>query len=105
MIAKALNYKTFNWLTGCALIIAVTLSLPIFVVSSSIFSGFGPTWAHLADTVLSDYVSNSLLLLLGVAIGTLLIGVPAAWFTSVCQFKGKKLLTWMLLLPLAFPAI
>jgi len=104
MIAKALNYKTFNWLSGCALLIAVTLSLPIFVVSSSIFSGFGPTWTHLADTVLSDYISNSVLLLLSVAIGTLLLGVPAAWFTSVCDFKGRKLLTWMLLLPLAFPA-
>ncbi|EPJ52639.1 MAG: ABC-type Fe3+ transport system, permease component [Osedax symbiont Rs2] len=104
MIAKALNYKTFNWLSGCALLIAVTLSLPIFVVSSSVFSGLGPTWVHLADTVLSDYVSNSFLLLLGVAAGTLLLGVPAAWFTSVCEFRGKVLLTWMFLLPLAFPA-
>ncbi|EPJ45665.1 MAG: ABC-type Fe3+ transport system, permease component [Osedax symbiont Rs1] len=102
---KIPKYLTrFNWLSSCALITAVILSLPILVVASSIFDGFGATWTHLANTVLTDYVINSTLLLLGVAVGVLLIGIPTAWFTSVCDFTGKKLLTWLLLLPLAVPA-
>ena len=104
MKANPINYKTFNWLSSSALLIALLLSLPIFVVLSSVFGGFGPTWSHLAATVLPDYVINSSLLLIGVALGTLLIGVPTAWFTSVCEFKGKNLLSWALLLPLAMPA-
>ncbi|MEH6445554.1 MAG: iron ABC transporter permease [Oceanospirillaceae bacterium] len=104
MIAKLKYFKAFNCLTSSALLIAIVLSLPILVVSSSLFTQFGPTWTHLVDTVLADYVLNSILLLLGVSVGVLAIGVPAAWFTSVCDFKGKSILTWALLLPLAVPA-
>ncbi|MCK4710000.1 MAG: iron ABC transporter permease, partial [Gammaproteobacteria bacterium] len=47
---------------------------------------------------------NSALLVLGVTVGTLLIGVSTAWLTAMCQFPGKKLFVWLLLLPLAMPA-
>lgn len=96
--------KKINWLSGFTLSTALVLSLPIFVVISSLFSGFGPTLTHLINTVLSDYISNSILLLIGVSFGVLLIGVPAAWLTSVCDFKGKRVFSWALLLPLAVPA-
>jgi iron(III) transport system permease protein len=42
--------------------------------------------------------------MLGVGIGTLVIGVGCAWLTSVCIFPGKRFFAWALLLPLAFPA-
>jgi iron(III) transport system permease protein len=58
----------------------------------------------LADTVLADYVINSLLLMLGVAIGTLIGGVGTAWLTSMCNFPGRGLFEWALLLPMAMPA-
>ena len=41
--------------------------------------------------------------MLGVAAGTLLIGVSCAWLTSVCVFPGKRFFSWALLMPLAFP--
>ncbi len=98
------KHLSANWLSSSAVFIALILTLPILVILASLFSGFGATWSHLATTVLSDYVINSTLLLLGVAFGTLLIGVPSAWFTSTCDFKGKQLFSWLLLLPLAMPA-
>jgi len=104
MIDILKKYSKINWLSALALFTALALSFPIFVVISSLFGGFGATLSHLVDTVLSDYISNSILLLLGVSIGVLAIGVPAAWFTSVCDFKGKSIFTWALLLPLAVPA-
>ncbi len=104
MFSKITALRSANWLSVSALFIALSLSLPLFVVTSSILSPFGATWNHLAQTVLSDYVINSALLMLGVAAGVLLIGVPCAWFTSVCDFKGKSIFTWALLLPLAVPA-
>jgi len=64
----------------------------------------GEVWRHLADTVLTDYLLNSVTLMLGVGAGTLLIGVPAAWLTAVCEFPGRRWFEWTLLLPMAIPA-
>ena len=64
----------------------------------------GELWQHLLDTVLNDYLINSLLLLLGVGVGVLILGVPSAWLTSMCSFPGRRWLSWALLLPLAMPA-
>ena len=83
---------------------AALLSLPILVVVGYLFVPAGDIWSHLASTVLPDYVSNSLLLMLGVAIGTLTIGVSCAWITSMCSFPGRRFFEWALLLPMAMPA-
>lgn len=88
---------------GCIALAAI-LSVPVLVVAASVFYPAGDVWRHLLDTVLRDYVSNSLTLMLGVAIGTLLIGVSTAWLTVNCRFPGVRIFEWALLLPLAMPA-
>jgi iron(III) transport system permease protein len=80
------------------------LALPVLVVAGFVFVPAGDVWRHLAQTVLADYVTNSLLLMLGVAVGTLIGGVGTAWLTSMCQFPGRGLFEWALLLPMAMPA-
>ena len=84
--------------------IALILSVPILTIAFSIFEPPGENWQHLKDTVLYEYISNSLMLTFGVGIGTLLIGVSTAWLTTMCSFPGKNLFVWLLLLPLAMPA-
>jgi len=86
------------------LLVAVAMSLPVMVIAGFLFVPATEVWRHLADTVLTDYISNSLLLMLGVAIGTLILGVASAWLTAMCQFPGRKIFEWALLLPLAMPA-
>ena len=86
------------------LALAVILSMPVVVVLAHVFVPSGDIWQHLSSTVLPDYIRNSLLLMLGVAIGTLLIGVTAAWLTTMCQFPGRSVFEWALLLPMAMPA-
>ncbi len=93
-----------DWLGFSALSTALLLSLPILVIAGFVFSGSGEVFQHLLETVLIDYVSNSLLLIWGVGIGVLMIGVPTAWLTSVCEFPGRRFVSWALLLPLAVPA-
>ncbi|MCK5663398.1 MAG: iron ABC transporter permease [Thiotrichaceae bacterium] len=78
--------------------------MPVFTIFSFVFQDSGDVWNHLAETVLSDYIINSLLLMLGVSFGTLSIGITTAWLTSLCEFPGRKLFQWALLLPLAMPA-
>lgn len=85
-------------------LIALTLSLPVMVITGFIFVPATEVWHHLSSTVLNDYILNSLWLMLGVTVGTLLFGVPTAWLTVMCRFPGRGLFEWALLLPLAMPA-
>ncbi len=85
-------------------LIAALVALPIAVVVGSIFANTGDIWAHLASTVLVQYVTNSLLLMAGVAVGVLVIGVGTAWLVTLCRFPGGHWFEWALLLPLAAPA-
>jgi len=96
---RLLSLKLDSWSIG-VLMTALMLSLPMLVVLSYLFEPSGEIWRHLAATVLQDYVTNSLLLMLGVAIGVLLLGVSTAWLTSMCQFPGRALFEWALLLPM-----
>lgn len=76
----------------------------MLVVLSSIFTDTGAVWQHLTTTVLPRYIGNSLLLVLGVSIGTGMIGVSTAWLVTMCRFPGSRVMQWALLLPLAVPA-
>ena len=61
-------------------------------------------WAHLAGTVLPEYLRNSALLCLGVGVGTLALGAGAGWLVTMYRFPGQRMLNWALVLPLAMPA-
>ncbi len=84
--------------------IALLTGLPVLVIVGFILVPAGDVWQHLVDTVLADYVLNTLLLMLGVAVGTLIGGVGTAWLTSMCRFPGRGLFEWALILPMAMPA-
>lgn len=84
--------------------IALLISVPILTVVTSIFADHKEIWQHLQETVLKDYIVNSLVLMLGVAMGVLIIGVGCAWLVTMCEFWGASLWEWLLLMPLAAPA-
>ncbi|MEM1371857.1 MAG: iron ABC transporter permease [Pseudomonadota bacterium] len=87
-----------------ALIVAALLTLPVLSVAASIFSTDNGTLAHLAKTVLADYVINTIILVLGVGIGVAVLGVGTAWLVVMCAFPGRRLFEWALIMPLAIPA-
>ncbi|MBD0336707.1 MAG: iron ABC transporter permease [Cyanobacteria bacterium Co-bin13] len=91
-----------GWVVAVGAIALLMLS-PILVVLSSIFANSSEIWAHLAATVLPQYIQNSMLLMLGVGSGVLLLGVSTAWLVTLCRFPGSRLFEWALLLPLAAP--
>jgi len=94
----------FNRWGFSIVVIALLMSLPIIVIASFIFQPTNENWQHLVDNLLSDYVINSLLLMLGVSVGVLSMGVITAWLTSMCDFPARRFFSWALLLPLAIPA-
>ena len=84
--------------------IAFLMTIPLLAVLFSLFQEGQGTWQHLAETVLPDYIANSLILMVGVAIGVIITGVGTAWLVVMCRFPGHKIFEWMLILPLAVPA-
>ena len=80
--------------------------MPPLAVVYLAFAGSGEPglWSHLAATVLPDYLATSLQLMLGVAVGALVLGIGSAWLIAQCRFPGQRVLAWALLLPLAMPA-
>jgi iron(III) transport system permease protein len=97
-------FARLNALDVSALLLALLLAIPLISVCLSLFAGASATVAHLAATVLPDYVFNTLALGALVVVGVLIVGVPAAWMTAMCDFPGKRLLEAALVLPLAAPA-
>lgn len=88
-----------------AVLVAVLAGLPVASVGLNIFvGGTSATWSHLAQTVLPEYIANSLLLCVGVGLGVALLGVTTAWLTAMHDFPGRRFFEWALVLPLAMPA-
>ena len=85
-------------------LVAALVLIPIGTILSSFFAPTSDIWQHLVETTLLSLIINTFWLALGVVSGTTLLGVSLAWLTAVCEFPGRKLFSWALLLPLAVPA-
>lgn len=79
-------------------VVAPVLSLAWLAVGSGLAH-----WSHLARHVLPQAALNTALLLAGVGVLVLVIGTGCAWLVTACDFPGRKVLHWALLLPLAMP--
>jgi iron(III) transport system permease protein len=104
MTNKMLERPKFNFWTIIVIVIALIIASPIFCILGSLFSDSGDALKHLANTVLKDYLFNSLWLMLGVAVGVLSIGTVTAWLVTMCRFPCSRIFEWALLLPLSTPA-
>ena len=96
---------SWSVLTLAAVIIAAFIAAPVLSVFSNVFvGGTSDTWAHLSDTVLSDFVFNTVVLCVGVGLGVASIGITTAWLTTMLDFPGRRFYEWALVLPMAMPA-
>jgi len=92
-------------LAALAIALAAVAALPIVAVfARAVAPGAGDTWSHLAQTVLPDYLANTLLLALLVGAGAGIGGTATAWLIAQRRFPGSRIFGWALLLPLAMPA-
>jgi iron(III) transport system permease protein len=100
-LLKSLLFDRWRW---AVLLPALLLALPVIIIFASWLEPQTEIWRHLRQTVLADYVVNSLLLAGGTGLGALFLGTGSAWLISQYQFIGRRYLQWLLLLPLAMPA-
>jgi len=85
------------------LIVAALVAIPVIAVVALAFSPDDGIWAHLSTTVLPLYIRETFLLMVGVGIGTFVIGTGTAWLVTMCRFPGSRVFEWAMLLPLAVP--
>ena len=86
-------------------VVAVLIAMPVLsVFSNMLVAGTSDTLAHMAQTVLPEFIRNTLILCFGVGLGVSSIGITAAWLTTMHEFPGRRVFEWALVLPLAVPA-
>lgn len=106
-IIHAPRRRRYEWLDGWTLgtlVIAGFAILPIAAVAYLALTPSDNIWPHLVSTVLPGYIETTLILMLGVGVGTLFLGVGTAWLVTMCRFPGRRLFEWGMLLPMAMPA-
>lgn len=102
-ISTWLNVNVRLWQLA-SLAVALTVAAPVLVVAAAWLQPAGDVWSHLAETVLPELLLNTVILVLGVGIGVFVVGVGLAWLTAMCEFPGRRIFDWALMLPLAMPA-
>ena len=93
--------RVFSILAWC---VALACILPMVAVAVAALTGGTDTILHLLDTVLPRYALTTVGLVVLVSVGTLAIGVGAAWLVTMTRFPGVRIFEIALILPLAFPA-
>ncbi|KZN33109.1 iron ABC transporter permease [Pseudoalteromonas luteoviolacea S2607] len=86
-----------------AWVIGICLSTPLAFLIFESLQGESEVFSHLWNTVLWDYISNTVWLIVGVLLLSALIALPLGWLTAYCHFPGKRVFEWALMLPLAMP--
>jgi len=102
-ISAWLNVNVRLW-QAASLAVAAVVAAPILVLVAAWLAPAGDVWRHLASTVLPGLIGNTLALLAGVGLGVAVLGIALAWLVSVCDFPGRRVFDWALMLPLAIPA-
>lgn len=100
---KHIKRDTNRW-SIFTLTIVCLIALPVFTILYRLIYGPGESWSHIVKTVLPDYLSNSIILMIGCTLLTLIFGVGSAWLVSRFDFPFRKQLEWLLIIPLAIPS-
>jgi iron(III) transport system permease protein len=90
------------WLCLSA-ISAILVLLPVLALALQASQGSEGLWSHLLATTLPVAFVDTMILLTGVGIIVALVGTSTAWLVTAYDFRGRRLLEWALLLPLAVP--
>jgi iron(III) transport system permease protein len=77
--------------------------IPLFYVIGSSLQLSAAEWTGLWSKRLPGLLFNTLSLALLVAVATFVVGVSTAWLIARRRFPGRRLATWLMVLPLAIP--
>lgn len=90
------------WLLASG-VLALLVVLPILSLGVAATGGSRESWRHLIAYVLPGAAVDSVVLLGGVGALAAIVGGGMAWLVTFYDFRGRRLLEWALVLPLAVP--
>ena len=95
-----------NWNFGfiIAALIAMIFVFPIVSIVWISTSVETSQWTHLISTVLPRYLTNSLILMAGVGLLSLILGTSLAYLITHIKFPGSGIIKYALFLPLTMPS-
>ena len=105
MFSKLKHLKRdFNQWSLLTVAIVLFVAIPLFSILINLFSGVGNMWNHIVSHYLFDYISNSVILIIGTGLLTFFFGTSCAWFVAKYEFPFRKWIEKLLFLPLAIPS-
>ena len=84
-------------------VMAAVLVLPLATIIALSLGPAENVWPHLLATVLPGAIADTVVLLAGVSLLTLVFGASTAWLVTMCRFPGRAVIDRLLVLPLAMP--
>ncbi|MGD8116420.1 ABC transporter permease [Vibrio sp. TRT 29B02] len=94
--------KNYLWKTSSGAL-ALLLVLPILAIFTTAVGETNELFSHLMSTVMPTYAYNTVVLVLGTILLSLVLGIPSAWIMAMCRLPSERILQWALVLPLAMP--
>jgi iron(III) transport system permease protein len=86
-----------------ATVTAALVLVPILALVATATADTGALWGHVLNYVLPQAAWNTAVLLAGAGLIAGVVGTGTAWLVSAYDFRGRGVLEWALLLPLAVP--
>lgn len=74
------------------------------MLAASVLRPSPEVWSQQWRTRLPGEIVNTAVLLVGVGVGTVVVGTGLAWLVSAYEFRGARSFAWMLILPFAMPS-
>lgn len=94
---------TAPWTWSSAVVAALVMA-PVALLAASVLRPRTDVWSQQWRTRLPDQLVATSILLAGSVVGAAVLGAGLAWLVSAYRFPGSRVLSWMLILPLAMPS-
>ena len=92
-----------RWWVWLAVLLTLPSLIPLLATAGALLRPDAEIIGHLWRYVLPQVAGNTFWLLLWVGAGTAVLGTALAALVSLCEFPGRRLFAWLLVLPLAMP--
>lgn len=102
-LAPPMRRGRFGGLSLLALALCLPSAVPLVAALAALFDPDPEMLSHLWQHTLPRVGANTLWLLLGVGLGSALLGTALAALVALTDFPGRRFFRWALVLPLALP--
>lgn len=96
--------RDINRWSFATLFILLLIAVPVLTIAVKLVDGPGESWSHIYTYLLPTYLQNSFYLAIGCSVLTMILGVSSAWLVTRYEFPLRRILEWLLILPLAIPS-